>query len=144
VIKKKVPRLSFHQHIIDHGFFLLCFLAVCEEARREIYGFLLLLLCERENTREKKLKNRLNWKNRKKITEKPESWKKPIKLIKIFKKPTGSVRFYRPKTKKKPNWAKPKKTSFYSKITKLKPVGLNRFWFFLISLIISFNKNQTE
>jgi hypothetical protein len=41
-------------------FFLLCFLAVCEEARREIYGFLLLLLCERENTREKKLKNRLN------------------------------------------------------------------------------------
>jgi hypothetical protein len=58
--KKKVPRLSFHQHIIDHGFFLLCFLAVCEEARREIYGFLLLLLCERENTREKKLKNRLN------------------------------------------------------------------------------------
>jgi len=81
-------------------FFLLCFLAVCEEARREIYGFLLLLLCERENTREKKLKNRLNWKNRKKITEKPESWKKPIKLIKILKKPTSSVRFYRSKTKK--------------------------------------------
>jgi hypothetical protein len=45
-------------------------------------------------------KNRLNRENqKKKITEKTESWKKPIR---IFKKPTGSVRFqfYKPETEK--------------------------------------------
>jgi hypothetical protein len=45
-------------------------------------------------------KNRLNRENRKKkITEKTESLKKPIR---IFKKPTGSVRFqfYKPETEK--------------------------------------------
>jgi hypothetical protein len=52
--------------------------------------------------------------------KKPNREKKPIKLIKILKKPTGSVRFrfYKSKTKKtelnqnwKKNRAKPKKPS---------------------------------
>jgi len=52
-------------------------------------------------------RNRLN---RKKITEKTEPWKKPIR---IFKKPTGSVwiQFYKPETEKtelNPNWKKKK------------------------------------
>jgi hypothetical protein len=43
----------------------------------------------------KKLKN---WENqKKKITEKTEPWKKPIKIL---KKLAGSIRFYKPKTKK--------------------------------------------
>jgi hypothetical protein len=88
----------------------------------------------------------------KKIIEKTEPWKKPIKIL---KKPAGSVRFrfYKPKTKKtdrteknKPNRTEPnpnrkktepnqKKTSqtglnrFLSLKTEPKPVGLNRFRF---------------
>ena len=40
---------------------------------------------------QKELKNQLNWKNWKKITEKIKPWKNPIKPIRIFKKLTGSV-----------------------------------------------------
>ena len=73
--------------------------------------------------------------------KKPNREKKPIKPIKILKKPTGSVRFqfYKPEIKKtepdptgkklKKTEPNQKKTSFYSKITEPKPVGLNRFWF---------------
>ena len=49
----------------------------------------------------------------KKITEKTEPWKKPIKLIKILKKQAGSVRFrfYKSKTEKtEPNRTQTKKT----------------------------------
>jgi hypothetical protein len=46
---------------------------------------------------QKKSKNRLNRKNRKKITEKTKPWKKQIR---IFKKIFGSVRFHKPETKK--------------------------------------------
>ena len=57
-------------------------------------------------------KNRLNRENWKKIIEKPNREKK---LIKILKKPTGSVRFYKPETEKtelNPNRKKnPKKLS---------------------------------
>jgi hypothetical protein len=93
--------------------------------------------------REKKLKNQENWKKK---TKKLNCKKK---LIKNFKKSTGSVRFwfYKHKTektepnpnKKKPsqigkNQAKPVWISFYPKKpnkTKPKPAGLNWFWFFL-------------
>ena len=51
-------------------------------------------------------KNRLNWENRKKITEKTEQKKKPIKPIKILKNQPVWFRFYKQKTKK----TKPKKT----------------------------------
>ena len=73
--------------------------------------------------------------------------KKPIKLIKILKKLTGSVRFYKPETKKtepnlnrkktepnRKNRAKPFWTSFFLKKpnqTEPKPVGLNRFRFLI-------------
>jgi len=51
---------------------------------------------------EKKTEKLKNRENRKKITEKPNREKKPIKLIKILKKPADSVRFrfYKPKTEK--------------------------------------------
>jgi len=60
--------------------------------------------------------------------------KKPIKLIRILKKLTGSVRFwfYKPKTEKtKPSQTgkKPSQTGFPPKITDSKLVGLNRFRF---------------
>jgi hypothetical protein len=50
----------------------------------------------------KKLKNRLNQENRKKIIKKTNRKKNPIKPIKILKKPAGSVRFrfYKQKTEK--------------------------------------------
>ena len=59
---------------------------------------------------EKKTEKLKNRENRKKITEKPNREKKPIKLIKILKKPADSVRFrfYKPKTEK--TEPKPKKT----------------------------------
>jgi hypothetical protein len=80
----------------------------------------------------KKLKNQ-----EKKILKKLNYKKKSIE---IFKKRTGSVRFrfYKPETEKtnqtKPNRKKPSQTSlnrFFPKKTKPKPVGLNRFHFFL-------------
>ena len=52
------------------------------------------------------------WKPEKKLPKKPNREKKPIKPIRILKKSTGSVRFYKPKTEKtKPNLnqAKPEK-----------------------------------
>jgi len=54
----------------------------------------------------KKLKNQENQENQKKIKKKSNREKKPIKIL---KKPTGSIRFYKPKTKPKPekNRAKP-------------------------------------
>jgi hypothetical protein len=58
-------------------------------------------------------KNRLNRENQKKITEKPNRKNKPIKSIKILKKPTGSVRFrfYKPEIEKtKPNRTQTEKT----------------------------------
>jgi hypothetical protein len=48
----------------------------------------------------------------KKITKKTESWKKPVKLIKILKKPTGSVQFgfgFISLKPKKPNWTQTEK-----------------------------------
>jgi len=60
--------------------------------------------------------------NPKKITEKTVPWKKPIKAIKILKKPTGSVWFwfYKPKIEKtKPNRTEPKPK-------KIKPNWKNR------------------
>ena len=68
--------------------------------------------------------------------EKTKPWKKPIKPIKILKKPTCSVRFrfYKPKTEKtkpNPNRKKLSQTGFVLKNrTEPKLVGLNRFWFF--------------
>jgi hypothetical protein len=52
------------------------------------------------------------WRNQHNIlTEKPNREKKPIKPIKILKKPTGSVRFFKPGTKKMNRTEpKPKKT----------------------------------
>jgi hypothetical protein len=96
-----------------------------------------------------------NWKTekiRKKITEKTEPWKKPIKPIKILKKQAGSVRFrfYKSKTEKtepnrtqtkktepnrqktEPKWknrAKPVWTGFCPEKIEPKPVGLHRFSF---------------
>jgi hypothetical protein len=97
------------------------------------------------------IESRGEQKNRKKIIEKTEPWKKnPIKLIKILKKPTGSVRFYKPETEKiepnlnrkktKPNqknWAKLEKTEpnrfelafILKNRPEPNPVGLNRFQF---------------
>jgi hypothetical protein len=77
-----------------------------------------------------------NWKTektRKKITEKTEPWKKPIKPIKILKKQAGSVRFrfYKSKTEKtepnpnEKNRAKPAKNR--AKMKKPSQTGLNRF-----------------
>jgi hypothetical protein len=80
----------------------------------------------------KKPKNRLNWENRKKITEKTEPWKKPIKPIKILKKLTGSVRFrfYKPKTEK--TEPKPSQTGLNLKPkpnqTKPKPKKIRKNW----------------
>jgi hypothetical protein len=79
--------------------------------------------------------------------------KKPIKIL---KKPTRSVRFYKQKTKK--TEPKPKKTEpnrfepvFALKKPNRKPVGLTWFWFgfgfFLnnnFGLVIFFDKNRTE
>jgi len=39
-------------------------------------------------------------KSEKKLTKKTEPWKKLIKQIKILKKPTGSVQFYKPEIEK--------------------------------------------
>jgi hypothetical protein len=81
----------------------------------------------------------------KKITEKSNREKKPIKIL---KKPTGSVWFYKPETKKTepiPNRKNEAKPVFVQKTrTEPKPVDLNRFWFFSFlnfNLIIFFNKN---
>jgi hypothetical protein len=90
-----------------------------------------------------------NWKNR--IVKK--NWLEFLK--------NRPVRFYKPETKKtelKPdktkkklkNWknqTKPIWICFCSKITELKPVGLNRFqfvFFLKTSLVIFFNKNQIK
>ena len=77
-------------------------------------------------------KNRLNRENWKKITEKPNREKK---LIKILKKPTGSVRFYKPETEKtelnpnrkktRKNWVKLEKTE--PKPSKTEKTEPNRF-----------------
>jgi hypothetical protein len=113
----------------------------------------------------KKLKNWENWKNQKKITEKPNRKKKPIKIL---KKPTNSVRFrfYKLKTEKtepNPNRKKPSQTgktkqkpsqtgkktepNWFEPVfilknrTKPKPVSLNRFrcfFFKKFNLIIVF------
>jgi hypothetical protein len=56
--------------------------------------------------------------------------KKPIKSIKILKKPTGSVwfRFYKPKTEKiEPNRTEPKPEKNRAKLKKPSKTGLNRF-----------------
>ena len=75
--------------------------------------------------------------------------KKPIKLIKILKKPTGSVwfRFYKPKTEKiepnrtqtgkKPSQTEKTKQNWFEQVfvlrnrTEPKLAGLNQFRFFL-------------
>jgi len=67
--------------------------------------------------------------------------KKPIKIL---KKPTGSVRFYKPKTKK--TETEQKKTEPNWKKNQAKPVSV-RFWFFLKKKIrfgYFFYKNRTE
>jgi hypothetical protein len=82
-----------------------------------------------------------------------------------LKKPTSSVRFFKPGTRKtepEKNRAKPKKPSQTKKTepnrfepvfslknrTEPKPVGLNRFRFFFFKkkfgLVIFFDKNRTE
>jgi hypothetical protein len=66
--------------------------------------------------------------------KKPNREKKSIKLIRILKKLTDSVRFwfYKPKTEKtKPSQTgkKPSQTGFPPKITEPKSIGLNRFRF---------------
>jgi hypothetical protein len=66
-----------------------------------------------------------------KKTEKLIKPKKSKKPIRILKKPTGFVwfQFYKFETKKtKPNRFEP--VFVLKNQTKLKPIGLNRFWFF--------------
>ena len=60
--------------------------------------------------RQLKIKKSINMRKQKKITEKIKPWKNPIKPIKILKKSTGSVWFYKLETEKtKPNQAKTQK-----------------------------------
>ena len=86
-------------------------------------------------------------KTRKKLPKKPNREKKPIKPIRILKKSTGSVMFYKPETEKtKPNLnrAKPEKNepNRKTKPNRKKPnqTGLTRFrfFFFKIDLVIFF------
>jgi hypothetical protein len=92
-------------------------------------------------------------------------WKKLIKLIRILKKPTTFVRFYKSETGKKPSQTEKKPsqpgknrvklvwTGFYSKIIEPNRTETGRFdsfsvwfWFFLkkTNFITYFNKNQSE
>jgi hypothetical protein len=85
--------------------------------------------------------------------KKPNREKKSIKLIRILKKLTGSVRFwfYKPKTEKTKSsqtGKKPSQTGFPPKITEPKSVSLNRFRFSFVFFnwfwLLFFYKNRTE
>jgi hypothetical protein len=74
----------------------------------------------------KKLKNQLNWKNRKKNNQKNRTVKKPIKIL---KKPASSVRFrfYKQKTEKtepNPNRKKTRKKIKPNRKNRAKPKNL--------------------
>jgi hypothetical protein len=91
----------------------------------------------------------------KKITEKTEPWKKPIKPSKILKKPTGSVQFWfykleTEKTEPNPNRNKTEPNRFelvfvLKNRTEPKHVCLNRFWFKKkLVWLLFFYKNRTQ
>jgi len=121
-------------------------MCVCVYIYIYIYIYIITL-----NGRRKKIKKSRKQKN---ITEKSNTEKKPIKILKNL---VGSVRFrfYKPEIEKlnRIHTKKPKKTNSYrkkpgqTKKTEPKLVGLNWFQFFFKKksvLLLIFDKNRTE
>jgi hypothetical protein len=78
------------------------------------YNLKLLLGVSKKQKNRENQKKKNNWKN----------WtvRKPIKIL---KKPTGSIRFYKPETEK--NWTKSKPEKNRAKLKNQAHTGLNQF-----------------